>query len=97
MLLKFPTENGPPINIPQRIGTNYYNFGVLLLKDETGAIVDGIVEKQRDNANSINTMIIKEWLQGKGVEPHPVTWETLVKVLRDADLSTLAGDIEQEL
>ena len=42
--------------------------------------------------NEINIEIIEEWVAGKG--KHPVTWKTLTQVLRDIELSTLAGEIE---
>ena len=94
MLLKFPKGSGPPINIPQTIG-NCSDFGTFLLDDANGTIVEAITEKHRGNVKEINKTILQEWLKGRGKEPF--TWETLVKVLRDADLSTLADDIEHEL
>ena len=36
--------------------------------------------------------VLKEWIIGRG--KHPVTWKTLVEVLHDIELSTLAGEIE---
>ena len=35
--------------------------------------------------------ILQEWLEGKGL---PVTWESLVQVLRDTGLSVLADLIQ---
>ena len=35
--------------------------------------------------------ILEEWLEGKGL---PVTWESLVKTLRNIDLSVLADQIQ---
>ena len=35
--------------------------------------------------------IFKLWFAGEGEQP--ITWETLVEVLRDAELTTLASDI----
>ena len=51
-----------------------------------------IAHKNLNNAEQINTEILQEWLTGRGKKP--VTWTTLVEVLRDIELSTLAGDIE---
>ena len=45
-----------------------------------------------NDSNEINIEIIEEWIAGKG--KHPVTWKTLIKVLRDIELSTLAEEIE---
>ena len=36
--------------------------------------------------------ILKEWLAGRG--KHPVTWNTLIEVLHDTELCTLAREIE---
>ena len=45
------------------------------------------------DAVRINTDILEEWLQGRGIQP--VSWTTLVKVLEDIDLGTLASDIRE--
>ena len=45
-----------------------------------------------NSAEQVNIAILQEWLIGRGKKP--VTWTTLVEVLRDIELSTLAGDIE---
>ena len=79
------------INIPLEISTKYYQFGVLLLKDETGARMEAIIHKHMKDVEQINQEILKQWIAGKGEEP--VTWETLVEVLRDVELNDLAGDI----
>ena len=80
------------INIPQEIGTKYYNFGILLLNDATGGKVRNLEHKCREDAERINTEILQEWVAGRGKQP--VTWETLTEVLRDVELSTLASEIE---
>ena len=36
--------------------------------------------------------ILEEWIAGRG--KHPVTWNTLIEVLHDIELSTLAREIE---
>lgn len=79
------------INIPLEISTKYYQFGVLLLKDETGARMEAIIHKHMKDVEQINQEILKQWIAGKGEEP--VTWETLVEVLRDVELTNLASDI----
>ena len=79
------------INIPQEIGTKYYQFSVLLLKDETGARIETVICKHLNDAEQINMEIFKLWFSGEGEQP--VTWGTLVKVLHDVELTTLASDI----
>ena len=79
------------INIPQEISTNYYQFGILLLEDETGTRIKNIEYRFRENSEQINMEVLEQWINGKGKQP--VTWEMLVEVLRDVELTTLAGDI----
>ena len=80
------------INIPVEIGTEYVEFGVFLLDDPNGAIVKIMAHYHLNKAKQINIEIFQEWLTGKGKQP--VTWATLVEVLRDIELSTLACQIE---
>lgn len=93
-ILKFPGRKGF-INIPQRIGTKYTQFGVFLLKDGTGAQVQAIEKKHCNDAEQINLEILQKWLNGEGKQP--VTWETLTAVLCDAQLTTLADEIKCQL
>ena len=84
-----------PINIPQEIGIHYRQFGILLLQDDRGNLVDTIVHDELNyGAVNINLSILQKWLNGRG---KPSTWSSLIQVLRDIELSVLAHDIEQEL
>ena len=40
-------------------------------------------------------MAFRKWLNGRGKEGGPVTWEMLVEALRDADHSELASKVDQ--
>ena len=51
-----------------------------------------MAHKHLNDAERINTEILQEWLTGRGKQP--VTWVTLVEVLRDIEFSTLADEIE---
>ena len=51
-----------------------------------------MAKKHHHDAEQINTEIFHEWLTGRGKQP--VTWATLVEVLHDIELSSLARDIE---
>ena len=51
-----------------------------------------IADKKHYDPERISIEILQEWLTGRGKKP--VTWSTLVEVLHDIELSTLAGDIE---
>ena len=80
------------INIPQEIGTNYYYFGLHLLDDPNGTRIHRLELEYRQNAERINTEILRQWATGRGKKP--VTWETLTKVLHDIELGALASEIE---
>ena len=43
----------------------------------------------------IVTAVYKKWISGTGRQP--ATWQTLVGVLRDIEVNTLADDIEATL
>ena len=79
------------INVPKEIDTKCYQFGVLLLKDETGTRTETVIRKHFNDAEQISMEIFKLWFAGEGEQP--VTWGTLVEVLRDVELATLASDI----
>ena len=83
---------GKTINIPQEIGSNYYYFGLHLLDDPNGTRVRNLELEYRQNAERINTEILREWATGRGKKP--VSWETLTTVLRDIELGALASEIE---
>ena len=80
------------INIPQEIGIKYYQFGLLLLEDDTGTRIHALTHKHMKDAEQINMEVLQQWLAGRG--KHPITWKTLTKVLQDIELSTLAGELE---
>ena len=69
-------------------------FGILLLNDKTGAEVRAIANKHHEKAAEINLEILTLWIGGKG---KPLRWDTLISVLNDTGLGTLAGDIEDGL
>ena len=68
------------VNFARKIGIHYFKFGVFLLEDSDGAIVEALEREHHQNAEEINMAILKQWLQGKGAQP--VTWSTLVTALQ---------------
>ncbi len=81
-------------NIFKEIGTRYSDFGTLLLEDNTGAVIQGLETRCGNDSVRINREILSGWLQGEGKKP--VTWATLIGVLRDINMDTLAEDIEDK-
>ena len=69
------------LNMAVQVGAKYDKFGVFLLEDTNGAIVEALEVEHMKNAERINMAILKKWLQGKGVKS--VTWSTLVSVLKN--------------
>ena len=90
-LLKFTRTDGRVISIPVEIGVKYFEFGIFLLDDRNGSRVKSIASRHQNAATQINIEILQEWLEGSGKKP--VSWATLVNVLRDIQLSTLADEI----
>ncbi len=81
--------------IPYEIGSKYREFGTFLLEDHNGAKVQEIESECHSDPYWINYEIFRRWLHGEGSQP--VTWATLVRVLRDIGKSTLVDDIEAKL
>ena len=95
-LIDFPTSaDGEGLNITKEIGADYNMFGVLLLNDKCGATISALERQHQNRATSINLEILQQWIRGSGRKP--VTWETLVKVLRQIELNILADKIESSL
>ena len=57
-----------------------------------GARVDAIEKKYHEVAKDINLEILSKWVNGSGKKP--VTWKTLIDVLLEIGLTTLADDIK---
>lgn len=93
-LFHFKTSSGP-INIMEQIGTHHSSFGIMLLNDGSGAVTSAIATQHHYNAVAINREILTRWLQGAGRQP--VTWSTLIGVLKDVELRVLAQSIERNL
>ena len=93
-LMLFPND-ADVVDVIARIGPKYQEFGTFLLNDEDGSIVDSIEMKFREEPYRINREILKRWLQGHG--KGPVTYATLVRVLKRIELGVLAQTIETAL
>ena len=94
-LLYFPTVSGATINITEKVGTDYTDLGIFLLKDEDGVKVEQIKSDCRDKSAAIVREILTRWVRGQGRKP--VTWKTLIEVLNIIKLSELASSIQTAL
>ncbi len=88
--IDFTLCDGKRINVAEHIGTDSITFGVILLKDATGAGISAMVQTHRGRPRDINLEILQEWIRGGG---RPVTWNDLVDVLRAIHLHVLADSI----
>ena len=93
-LISFPMA-GSRVDLAERVGTHYFKFGVLLLQDNNGDVVSAFEKELGRNASEINQAILRRWLQGKGRQP--VTWDTLLAVLQDIGLNSLAKQVKETL
>jgi len=82
------------INISQEIGMEYRSqrFGILLLDERTGERIDSIAHKHNHDSEQTSREILEEWIASRG--KHPITWNTLIEVLYDIELSILAKEVE---
>ena len=94
-LLNLKMSSGSTVNIVQQIGTHYSTLGPLLLRDDTGAVTLAIVSQHQRDVALINQEILTRWLQGQG--KLPVSWYTLIDVLKNAGLLELAQMIQDSL
>lgn len=86
----FPGPDGL-LSIPEQIGVHYRKFGLLLLNDDTGAVVLGLERACFYNPAEINRAILQRWLERQHTE---LTWSRLVQCLKDIGFNTLASDID---
>ena len=94
-IMAFPMLNGSKINILKKIGVRYNAFGIFLLNDNDGSVMDALKEKYMRDSHAINQEISEKWLQGEG--KLPITWVTFLRVLKNIDMKPLAFDIESSL
>lgn len=88
-ILSFPFAAGNG-NIAQKVAEFHETFGILLLDDEDGSLVHGLIAPNQTPCN-ITLAILRKWIQGEGKKP--ITWATLIAAIRDAGCATLAEDI----
>ena len=80
------------LNLPEKVGVYYREFGTILLNDKDGSKVD-VLEHDFKKSNRITLKILQEWVLGKGLL---VTWKALIQTLRDCNLNALADQIQKK-
>ncbi len=94
-IISLSLPDGSILDLTQQIGTHFNRFGIMLLNDETGARITAIETQHSKNAQNINLEVFKSWINGEGREP--ISWNTLVTVLREIGLNPLADKINSTL
>ena len=79
------------LDIPLKVGAKFFQFGVLLLNDEYGALVEVLEHDCNGKCEWIVRKILVEWVRGRG---RALSWKTLSDTLRECSLSSLADDID---
>ena len=80
------------MNLAQKI-SHFQNFGIIILTDDDGDRIDAIMREHQNRVEDINKSVFRSWVKGEGLKP--VSWATLVDVLQEIGLNTLARDIKQ--
>ena len=97
LLMRFPNASceSNKMDIIAKIAAKGHYLGIHLLNDGDGAKTSVIENNFKGDLYRISLEIFTCWLQGQGRKP--VTWATLVSVLKDIDLLILASEIETSL
>ena len=84
--------DGRPLRVIEMIAAgNYKKFGMYLLRDDNGAIVDLLKRNHiHDGAESVTEAILQKWLTS-GAPTR--TYQHLIECLRQSELGALAAQI----
>ena len=89
LLMNFPGVG----DIVEKIAPHYKRFGIMILNDRDGSIVDLIEANHPMNAYNITLAILRKWISGTGA---PVTWQSLaINLKKIRDCANLASIIEE--
>ena len=87
------TPSGKTMEIIKSIAAQWRTVGIHMDFDPTGHTIDLIGADHPLNHVACCTEMMQKWLGGRGRQP--ANWATLVRVLKNAGFSVLAGDVEQ--
>ena len=83
-------QKGIPAKI---IGVDSYKLGLVLLEDDYGNKTDAIAAAHRHDPEMIAIKVFQKWINGDGKTP--VTWTTLIQVLKDLKMNRLAETLQR--
>ena len=84
--------DGKPLKIVRKIAAHdYITFGMQLLQDENGAMVQLIkMDHSRNGAKSVTEEILRKWLTS---DAPTCTYQHLIECLRQSELGALAEQL----
>ena len=82
------------LQLPKRIGSRYLDFGIILLNDDDGTIMDTIKNDCSGRSERIVNKTLTTWIRGGG---KPVAWNALIETLRICNLNKLADHIHAKI
>ncbi len=91
-LISLRGDGDSKFNVARDVGARYFQLCVFLLKDDHGNIAAALEKEHSKNGEDINREVLRRWLNGEGLLP--VSWATLIGVLKDMEQDTLAKKIE---
>ena len=87
-------SGGGKIEIIKTVSPRWKDVGDLLDFDPTGTKLEEIqANKGGEGVGACCRAMFQFWLEGNGVKP--VSWATLLTVLRDSNFPTLADQVEK--
>lgn len=95
VLEDFTLKSGERINILEKVGEEFIRFGTHLLLDEEGTTMATIKSDCLGRAADIKMEIIRRWRRGQGKSP--ISWATLIDVLKICKFNALAIEVEEAL
>ena len=95
MLIELPCKGGGSIKTVRQCSSKYYDIGVFLLNDNNADMVKSLETEHQRNADRIMKEVFKSWIDGAGKKP--TTWNTIIAVLRNVELGTLADMLQDAI
>ena len=90
-LMKLP--NGERVKIVETVAKDWRKVGCQLNFDRVGNQLDIIERQKSNNPVACCEAMFQHWLNGNGVKP--VTWRTLIDILKDCEHVVLAQQVER--
>ena len=88
MLYELNTTNGKQINVIKSVAFKWEQLAIALGFD--GAMIEKIKRDKFHQSKDATAEMFQEWLDDDYILQGPVTWDTLIQCLVDAELAEIA-------